>query len=416
MEMASSAELGVAEPGAFEALGLLRSAMRVFDHHCPPGPVHGNRRLHDRSIVGLLLCAAFEPAVRSLRSMDDLSGQSRVAELIGTDRAARSTLSDRLASFDAERLRPLIEHLMSQQPLLRRIDADTDQVARRIIAADGSWWALAGEVTHALQMNRGRDASRRQSRVRLNLQLDVDSFLPVDCDVSGQGDGSEAAALARRIHRESIYLIDRGYVHFGLIHAILDRGSNLVLRLKKSTCFAPAQDHELTERDRVANVLLDQTGRLCGPISPANHGRASRTVKPPAQTLRRIVIRDGRGDSDLILLTDLLDVPAYVIATLYRLRWQIELFLRWLKVFAGFDHLISQSAAGITTQFYVAVLATLLIHLASGRTRVSKHALRLVAWAATGRLPLEKMAEAMARHERERMLERARIAKKKATI
>lgn len=401
---------------AFNAVGLLRSGMKTIDRLMPDSAAspHGNTVLRDRSVVGLLLCAAFEPAVRTLRAIDDLSLHPRVAELTGVSRVARSTLSDRLTAFDAESLRPVIEHLVAQQPLLKRIDPDADQVARRIIAVDGSWWNLAGEVVTALQMRRG-STGQKQSRIRLNLQLDVDAFTPLDCDVSGAGDGSEAAAFTRRIRSGVVYLADRGLVDFGFINAVLDADSNLVLRLRKDTKFRQDDQRPLCDRDLELNVRRDETGVLSGPTSEGNQGRASRTGPPPTQTLRRIVVWDAKNQTEVILLSDLLDVPAYVIACLYRLRWQIELFLRWLKVFAGFDHLLNQSPGGITTQFYVAVIATLLIHLAGGRTRVSKHALRLVAWVAQGRLPLEKMAEAMARHERERMLERARIAKKKAS-
>lgn len=387
--------------------------LAVDRHMLPLSKPHGNTQLHDRSIVGLLLCAAFEPSVRTLRAMDDLSLQPRVADLIGIDRAPRSTLSERLGYFEPESLRPVIKHLLDQQPMLKRFDPETEMLARKIIAADGSWWNLAGEVVSALQMNLG-STSLKQSRIRLNLQIDVDSFLPVECDVSGAGDGSEAAAFMRHIIPNSIYLNDRNFAHFGYINAVLDAGSNLVLRLKKGVIFAVESERALSVRDLKANVLSDEIGILPGPTSKGNKGRASRTGKPPKQKMRRIVVWDEKNKTELILLTDLLNVPAYVIAALYRLRWQIELFLRWLKVFAEFDHLVSQSPRGITTQFYVAVLATLLLHMASGRTRVSKHALRLVAWAAQGRLPIEKMAEAMARHERERMLERIRIAKKKA--
>jgi len=406
------------ESPAFSAFTLLQSAMRIIDRHMHARPApHGNTRLNDRSVVGLLLCAAFEPAVRTLRALDDLSLHPRVADLVGIDRAPRSTLSDRLSSFDAESLRPVLKHLLAQQPRLKRFDPECEQLTRQIIAADGSWWNLAGEVVSALQMNLGNKGDK-QSRVRLNLQLDIDAFLPHDFDVSGAGDGSEAAAFMRHIDPDVIYVVDRGFVHFGFINAVLDVGANLVLRLKTDTKFSVQSTRDLCERDRELRVLRDEIGSLSGPTSVGNkrvgRGRASRTTPPPTRTLRRVVVWDTKNQTELLLLTDLLNVPAYVIASLYRQRWQIELFLRWLKVFANFDHLMSTSPCGITTQFYVAVIATLLTHMASGRTRVSKHALRLVAWVAQGRLPVEKMAEAMARHERERMLERIRIAKKRS--
>lgn len=78
----------IVEPPAFGAAALLRSAMKTIDRHMGPlPPSHGNTILHERSVVGLLLCAAFEPSVRTLRALDDLSLHPRVAKLTGVPRA-----------------------------------------------------------------------------------------------------------------------------------------------------------------------------------------------------------------------------------------------------------------------------------------------------------------------------------------
>ena len=91
----------------------------------------------------------------------------------------------------------------------------------------------------------------------------------------------------------------------------------------------------------------------------------------------------------------------------------MELFLRWLKCWAGLEHLISKSPQGITFQFYVAVIATLLLHLATGR-KVSKYSLFWLNAVATGQATFEQMQLGLARIEREKALERARLARKKA--
>jgi len=390
----------------------LETALRLFDHHVLPRSSHGNERLHLRGMVGVLLAAAFEPAVRSLRTIDDLSLHAKVQAFSGVDRVARSTLSDAMAKFDPQELRPLIQAIQKQLPKLDRIDAETADLARKIIAADGSWFNLAGEVTHALQCRRGNTG--RQCRVRLNLQLDVDAFCPADFDVSGKSDGSEANAFIRFIQPDCIYLVDRNFVHFGFINAVLKKNSNFVLRLKKGVNFDVEQTHPLTDEDRKHQVLRDETGILPGPRSDGNADARSCTDKPPCRPLRRVTVRDTKNQCEVVLLTDLTDVPAYVIGVLYRLRWQIELFLRWLKVLASFEHLMNQSARGITMQFYVAVLMTLLIHLQTGM-RVSKYGLLWVSWIASDRVTTEAMAEAMARHQKERQNALCRrLAKKQA--
>jgi hypothetical protein len=391
----------------------LHRALDLFDKHVRPAKPHGNERLHLRGMLAVLLSAAFDPAVRSLRTIDDLSLHPNVQSVAGVDRVARSTLSDAMAKFDPESLRPLMRALQSQLPMLSRLDPATAQLTRRIVAADGSWFNLAGEVVHALQCSRGKTGT--QYRVRLNLQIDVDAFCPTDFDVSGKDDGSEADAFIRLIQPDCIYLVDRGFVNFSYINAVLASGSNLVLRLKKSNLFDVQQTRELTEEDRKHQVTFDEVGVLPGPKSEGNADARSCTAKPPVQMLRRVTVWDQKNKTNVVLLTDILDVPAYVIAVLYRLRWQIELFFRWLKVLAGFEHLISQSARGITMQFYVAVLFTLLIHVHTG-TRVSKYGILWVSWLANDRATTEAMAQAMARHEKERENARRRREKKKQAI
>lgn len=68
-----------------------------------------------------------------------------------------------------------------------------------------------------------------------------------------------------------------------------------------------------------------------------------------------------------MLATNLLDVPAEVIVLLYRFRWLIELFFRWLKCVLACRHLLSQAAEGIQIQMYCALIACLLIQVAAGR-------------------------------------------------
>jgi len=160
-------------------------------------------------------------------------------------------------------------------------------------------------------------------------------------------------------------------------------------------------------KDIEANVRSDELGHFHGASDPSNQDYRSFTAKPPAQRLRRVVVWDEANQKNVVLLTDLLDVPAYVIAAIYRQRWQVELFFKWLKTYANFDHLLSHHPHGVTSQFYVAVIATLLLHLATGR-RVSKYALFWLGSVATGQATFAQMQAGLARIEREKELERAR--------
>jgi IS4 transposase len=115
----------------------------------------------------------------------------------------------------------------------------------------------------------------------------------------------------------------------------------------------------------------------------------SERIKHPDHAQRRIVIhttahpkRGGRRRSaatqDIVLATNLMDVPAEVIVLLYRYRWLIELFFRWLKCVLSCRHLLSESQNGVQIQMYCALITCLMIQLASGDVRPNQWTYKLL--------------------------------------
>jgi len=376
------------------------------------GTRHGNAQLELIDVLIVMLAAFFNPMVRSQRLLEALSSQQWMQDKNGTRRIPRATLSDALKRFDPRVLRPLIDQLSSKIPALRQRDADLATVTRQIVAADGTYLNLAGEVAWSLLSRRGK-SSQIQSRVRLDFQLDIQTLAPLEVEVGGGDQGSESQALAGRLRPGVIYVADRGFFSFTLLNSLLAVDSNFVIRMKKDVGFAPRQEMPLSPRDRELDLRSDMTGVLPGPQSRGNGDLRSYASPPPEALLRRVVVWDARNQTEVILLTDMLDVPAVTIAEIYRRRWMIELFFKWLKCHAGFDHAISHSPRGLTFQFYVAVIGTLLLHLATGRP-VNKYALYWLGAVACGQATWEEMQAGMARIEREKALERARYARKKA--
>jgi IS4 transposase len=397
------------EIASLEIVGKLLSFRLQLDSNF--GTTHGNARIELIDVLIVLLAAFYNPMVRSQRLIDALSSQDWMQERTGLARIPRSTLSDALARFDPEQLKPFIGDLCKKVGKLDRKDPDLGLLTRQVIAADGTYFNLAGEALWALACRRG-NTGKSQARVRLDLQLDVVSETLLEGCVSGKGAGSEPRVLMEYLRPGAVYLVDRLYVHFGFLNAVLAKGSSFVVRLKKSIGFTIKESVELVGQDKELGILEDQRGHLSGPVTKGNVGRASRTGKPPVQELRRVVVWDPAKNEQVLLLTDMLDVPAYVIAMLYRKRWLIELFLRFLKCTACFDHLISKNKNGITLQLYVAMIATLLLHLATGK-KVSKYSLFWLSQVACGKATWEQMEAGLARIEREKALERIRLNKKK---
>ena len=387
------------------ALALVRSPRGLLDEHLQrlrDLPAHGNTKLGaDQLVLGLLL-SFFEPMARSLRLIEgcgDFGGR------LDLSRLARSTTADALATFDPAHLRPLVEDLRARVPGLTHADPDLAAIARRIVAADGTYLTTLADVAWALHHT--KRSGRTQGQVRANVQLDVADWVPQVVSVSGDDGESEPAAFARDLLSGVLYVVDRNFVDFSFIAAVLARDNDLVLRVKANQpAVRVTATLPLTARDAEAGVVADELVELSGRGAPGG-------------TFRRVTIvtTDRRGQPETIrLLTNLSDanaVPAHVIGAAYRLRWQIELFFKWLKCFARMDHLLSTSRNGITTQLYVAVIAVLLMYVQTGR-RVSIYALAALSRVASGQMTLQQAMEFLARRERERELDRARQARRRA--
>jgi hypothetical protein len=385
-------------------LGRWRQSHGELDKHLTrlrSQPAHGNTRLTgDRLFLGLLL-SFFQPMARSLRQIEgcgDFGGE------LDLSRLARSTTSDALAAFDPELLKPLIEDLPKRCPGLEDNDTDLAGIARRIVAADGTYLSTLADVAWALHHT--KSSGRTQGQVRANVQLDVATWVPRVLSISGDEGQSEPAAFARDLLSGVLYVVDRNFVDFSFLSALLDKDNDVVLRIKSNQpAMRVIRNLPPGASDIEAGVVGDELVELSGKGAPVG-------------TFRRVVIQitDRSGKPQIIrLLTNLIDpgvVPASVVGQVYKQRWQIELFFKWLKCFARMDHLLSSSRQGMTTQLYVAVIAVLLMHVQTGR-RVSIYALAALSRVASGEQSLEQAMEFLARRERERELDRSRQARRR---
>jgi DDE family transposase len=243
--------------------------------------------------------------------------------------------------------------------------------------------------------------------VRANVQMDTATWTPEVLTVSGDDGTSEPGAFTADLLQGVLYVFDRNFLDFSFLTALLARGNDFVLRVRDNApAAAVLQTLALSAADVAAGVVADEIVELTGHDAPT--GR-----------FRRVTIettnRHGKPETIRLLtnLTDASAVAAHVIGAIYRQRWQIELFFKWLKTWARMDHLLSTSRYGITFQLYVAVIGVLLMYVQSGR-RVSVYALAALGRLARGQCTLQQAMDVIARRERERELNRARQARLRA--
>ena len=209
--------------------------------------------------------------------------------------------------------------------------------------------------------------------------FEVDRYVPTRMDVTPTAGGEcddravmERAVMERAVESDRTYATDRGYAKFELFNHIADAGSSYVCRVRDNSVSEVVDCRPLTDADRAVRVLSDQI---------VSRGSASSKCKPN-HPVRLVVIeakphkskgRSGTGatvqdcDGYLRIVTNLLDVPAEIIALLYHYRWTIESFFRFFKPILGCRHLLSHSQNGIEIQTYCAIIGCMLISLWTGR-------------------------------------------------
>lgn len=380
---------------------------------------HGNRKLFLDDVFVVYLLAFFNPTIRSLRTVEDFSQTRQVQKHLSVTKLCRATLADFHRLADPERLMPILDALRAQlsrkQAGVRREPGSLEDCLRRAVAVDGTFLEAAAEVAWAIRGNNDRGHSCWN--VRLDVHVAVETQLPEKIVIApGQ---SESAAAAAQVSDGRLYLYDRGFSGFEVINAHYHDPTgtpkpraHFVIRYKAAGGNAPsladAQEQQLTKSDRAAGVVSDRVGRFES-TNPQRHAVA-------AVPLREVIVEyvnDQGETTSLRLITNLLDVSAEVVARLYRYRWQIELFFRWLKCFADFEHLISHSREGVLLHFYTAVIGTLLMYLHSG-CRPSKYTFVLLGQVACGSATWDEILPILQERERQRDLARRSAAARRA--
>lgn len=347
---------------------------------------HGNRTLFYDDVVVAHLLAFFNPALRGLRSIQDLFDDARVRKAFGTPRVPKSTLADAQRLFDPGMLLPLIEALKQRVGILPN-PACLDALVSRLLAVDGSFFAVAPRIAWALYNKSARSDGRggRKGHVRLHTHFDILRGIPDRIGLT-DGQASEAQHLRGRLEPGCFYLMDRGFQTYQLLADILAASSDFLVRLRKSATAEIQELRTLTATDVAASVSEDCVVTL--------GWRSDQTPQLPP--LRRITLqtlnRDGQP-TEIVLLTNRLDLPAHVVALLYRHRWQVELFFRWLKCMAHFEHFFCESPEGMTLQVYVTIIGTLLIALQTG-AKPSKYDYALMSSALLGWTSIEYVQQA----------------------
>ena len=331
------------------------------------------RHLSLGSYLSSVLFTLLNPTLKTARALCAASRFQRVQAEVCGQPIALASFSEMQHLCDPDLLAGLLRDLAAEAlPVFG--DARLRAQVGELTANDGTLLPALPRMAWALWQNPQHRAGK------LHLEFSVWRQVPTEFTVTA-ANTSERAVWKQKLRAGAFYVNDRGYSHdYALIRAVQHKGASFVLRLANNTVRTPlAPARGLSEADRRAGVVEDLRVRL---------------GEDPAGPVGRLV-RVEAGGHTFLLFTDREDLAAELVALIYRYRWQVELFFKWVKCILGCRHWLAESPQGVTIQVYCALIASVLLVLWTGRqpTKRQWEALQLY-W--LGWVTLDELTAALA--------------------
>jgi hypothetical protein len=306
----------------------------------------GDRRLRNFSCRDQFLCLAFAQLTyrESLRDIEtclrSLGAKLYHAGFRG--RVSRSTLADANRTHDWRIYADFAQVLIRRA---RQLYADEPLA----VALDQTVYALdSTTIDLCLSLFPWAPFRRTKAAVKLHTLLDLRGNIPCFIHVS-HGKMHDVVALDQLpIEPGAYYVMDRGYVDFRRLYRFTKAGAFFVTRGKRNLDCARRSSRAV---DKSTGVRCDQTIVLNGP-------KSSRLYPAP---LRRVAYHDAETGRRFVFLTNNFALPALTIAGLYKSRWQVELFFKWIKQHLRIKAFYGTSENAVKTQVWVAVSVYVLV-------------------------------------------------------
>jgi hypothetical protein len=345
----------------------------------------GNRRLHLDDYVKLMLVYIWNPLIVSVHDLQQAAALPRVAKALGIKRFSAASFSESVTVFDPRQLIPIIASLAGElmplagDPRLATVKDALTLVDGTVLTglarlAKAACPGLPGEIAPTRYTT--SRAGRAVHGWRLHTQLDLQTFSVHRLDRTGArnaGAAREHQVLQTHLEPGRCYVCDGGYATHELFDAITDKGSSHVIRAADNAVFQVREERLLSQQALDAGIVRDAIVVLDGARHPVRCIQVQVTPHP-----RRT--RQGVKQVDrLIIITNLLDLPAELVALIYQQRYLVELFFRIFKQLLGMRHLLSQRAKGLDIQIYCSLIVCLLIQLISGK-KPNKAMRNMMSW------------------------------------
>jgi len=339
------------------------------------------RKLSQKDYLSLLLFGLFNPVVDSMRGLCAASRLERVQEQICSAPVSLGSFSEAQGVVDAGLLQRVFGELAAEQHGQKAGPSDQrlEPYRAQLLVVDGTLWRALPRMAWALwRYQHGREAA-----LRLHLKFNLVEEKPVGALVTSAR-RCERAVLRTQLQAGEFYVGDRYYGEdYALFNQLEQAGCYYLLRLRQEAAFAVVEQWPLSAADQRAEVTFDGLVRL-----GAGKARQEGLV-------RLVRVQSEKGELLLVSNKAREELSAELLALIYRSRWRVELFFKWLKCILGCRHWLAESERGVALQVYCALIAALLLLRHSGR-RPGKRAMEMIRFYLLGYATLDELSAALA--------------------
>ena len=280
----------------------------------------------------------------SLRDIESclIANQTKLFHMGLRTAPARSTLSDALNHRDWRIYHALAQRLIARARKLHAEEQSVPELDATVYALDST------TIDLCLSLFDWAPFRSTKAAVKLHTLLDLRGAIPAFIHIS-DGKLHDVNVLdLLPIEAGSFYVMDRGYLDFERLHAMHQAGAFFITRAKAGM---DARRVYSLPTDRSSGVICDQRIMLNGHYS----------AKSYPEHLRRIRFKDLESSKTLVFLTNNTNLPPLTIAVLYKARWQVELFFKWIKQHLRIKRFLGTSENAVKTQIWCAVSTYVLI-------------------------------------------------------
>lgn len=336
------------------------------------------RQCSHADYLSLFLLGLLNPVVRTMRGLCEASRLTRVQDEVCTRPVSLGSFSEAQAVVEPALLAKVFDQLREEMPA----PAKASPTDRRWLIQDSSLLEALPRMYWALWRRQGK----AQSQVRLHLSLDLEGDCPARVVIT-PGKQCERAAWRTQWRRGDSYVGDRYYGEdYQMFGELEQAGVAFVVRLRDEAVMQVEQELSLSQIDQQARVI--------------RHAWVHLGCNARYRSIRLRVVWVQTPKEVLRLVTNLAveDLSAAEVALLYKERWQIELFFRWIKCILGCRHWLAESPQGTALQIYLALIAALLLQRYTGQ-RPNRRMMELIQFYLMGVATLQELWAGLKRLE-----------------